>query len=196
MASPHPSPASPGREKNTAPSPASLPTLRSIAPAIFIPITEDLTAPLPAVPSATTARLQAAIERHVNHSKAVQSNITNYHRREAYRRSLLLDHPTSSSSSSVSSAELASSNTGEGQGLSDKDRASLVRCLEKPHDPRQDWKLNSDHIPWPNRDKLQHQELRQLGQATSDLEGYRKHSNAKYDRLRAEWRMAKDREAA
>jgi hypothetical protein len=183
MESAPPSPQS--TDVNTAATPPeSLPRLHSIAPAIFIPITEDLTAPLPAAPSATTARLEAAIEKHMSHSRAVQANIINFHRREAYRRSL---DPTASESAPPRPLK---------DELSEHDRANLIRCLEAPHDPAKEWRGFSDQIPWPNRDKLTTQQLHQLGQATSDLEVYRNHSNKKFEELRAEWRQAKDREAA
>lgn len=179
-----PSPKSPDRA-GIAKSLESLPKLKTISPAIFVPITEDFNAPLPAVPSATTARIRTAIERHERHSDAVKANIIQYHRREAHRQTL-----------DVSLAVPAPDNTLSKQGFSDQDRARLIVNLEAPHEAGRDYNIKQEHIPTPNLDNMHNPAMRQLEQATREYSSYQQHVNQTCQKLHIAWRDAKDREAA
>ncbi|KAL2205287.1 hypothetical protein CC79DRAFT_1371102 [Sarocladium strictum] len=163
----------------------SHPKLKNISPAIFVPITEDFAAPLPAVPSATTARIRTAIERHDRHSDAVRANIIKYHRREAHRQTL-----------EASLAGPAPDTTPLKQGLSDQDRARLIANLEAPHEAGRDYNIKPEHIPNPSRDNIHNPAMRQLEQATREYSFYQQHVNQTSQKLHTAWRDAKDREAA
>ena len=186
MASQQGSPHPPEEPASPKPQPLStdFPQLISIAPAIFLPITQDFTKPIAPIPSATTARLRGAIDRrHTAHAKAVSGNIMDYYSREAVRQSQLPQ------------AALPSNAT-QHRGLSEQDRNRLATNLESPHEPGRDYNIGIEAIPATNLEQLPSQDLRLLGQAVRDLASYQDHAGVKGQRLREEHKRAQEREAA
>lgn len=163
--------------------PEELPPLIAIAPAIFLPVNEDLTKPIPPIPTSTSARLLTSIEQHTAHSRAVSANIVNYYRREVFRLSQL-------------PADAAPTQAAPYETLIKSDRDALLANLEAPHEPGRDYNIRQDQIPATDLSLLPTPAMRTLGQATEKLAMYHEHAGVKGQKLRAELKLAEEREAA
>ncbi|CAM1503919.1 Fc.00g015100.m01.CDS01 [Cosmosporella sp. VM-42] len=118
----------------TATTPPPIPPLGSIAPAIFVPIAEDLTAPLPPFPS-RSARLRAILADIDTQAAAVQSNILTLHAREHARViQKSADDNVSFKANGFQDITL---------GLEPHDQAAMIANMETPHDPNVDYNITN-----------------------------------------------------
>ncbi|PNY26647.1 Uncharacterized protein TCAP_03430 [Tolypocladium capitatum] len=147
-----------------------IPPLQSLAPSIFVPVTDDLAA-RPFVPPANRiARLNAILAALDTHAVGVRSNMLALVRRECVR---ILRELAAAEAASTTASNNANSNEQQQQhhppqkhradGGGDGDLAAMLANMQAPHDPGKD---HAD-ISLPDFSRVQPASVRE--KATRDL---------------------------
>lgn len=116
-----------------------IPQLISLAPAIFVPITKDLTTPLPK--TSHTTHLQARLTAHDDHALAVHSNLETL---------LIREHVRILQSGTNMAAQARATNTHPEDlkpGMDGEDMGSMITNMRTPHVPGTDYNITNIAAP-------------------------------------------------